>query len=84
MSDLTPNYENAYGIKHNWVNVFTHQWGRLGGKAKSYWRCAGCAEQFIHFYHDEPDIHKAMKDANVSEECPPVREKLIEQEDDGA
>ncbi len=66
MSDLNGE---GYGSQHIWKNHGCHQWGTFGGKAKSFWSCDRCNVGFVHFYHDTPDIHEAMKTAGVPNEC---------------
>lgn len=53
---------------HAFKNLGTLQWGSLSlpwESAKTDYKCERCGVAFTHFYHKEPNIYKAMKDANV-------------------
>ena len=60
---------SGYGDKHDWEMVYSHQWGALGGIPHSIFKCKKCQEGFTHYYHQTPDIFKAMEDMNVKETC---------------
>lgn len=69
MTQLTPEPHDQFGDSHNWQHGETHQWGQLGGRAQTPWRCLDCGASFTHYYHDTPDIRQAMRQANVPEIC---------------
>lgn len=57
------------GTNHNWQRLETNQWGAHGGPAVTGFCCADCNTYFAHYYHNTPDIYKAMKEQGVPEEC---------------
>lgn len=58
----------CYGITHNWKDKGTkqHAWPE---RRFTTWQCLECKVQFLHYYHVEPDIFKAMRYASVPEIC---------------
>jgi len=52
-------------ISHDFENIYTHQWAVWGGKAYSDFVCKKCGITFTHYYHEQPNIFAAIKDAGI-------------------
>ncbi len=60
------------GTNHNWEYGSTLQWGAHGApweSAQTVYHCIDCGVEFIHYYHNLPDIYEAMRYAGIPEEC---------------
>ncbi len=65
MSDLNGA---GFGDKHDWHRGDTEQspWPQ---SRSTLWSCRACKQVFRHYYHTISDIHAAMKQAGITEEC---------------
>lgn len=61
----------GYGDSHNWVHIHTNNWGATGGTAWSFYSCQDCQQRFVHYYHIQKDIFKAIQECNVTDKCTP-------------
>ena len=55
-------------MKHEFENLGSLQWGKAGlpyESAKTDYRCKKCKKGFTHFYHQEPNIYKAIEQAGL-------------------
>lgn len=61
----------GYGYDHNWIEVaFVPCSNRKPPYTRhSVWDCTNCSARFRHFYKQEPDIFKAMKDYGIQDKC---------------
>ena len=51
-----------------------HLWHYEGTPSTaSGYKCARCMQNFSHYYHEEPNIFKAMKSAGVPKTCPRIQ-----------
>lgn len=53
---------------HDWEREGSLQWGSLGlpySAAATNYRCRNCGARFVHFYHAEPDIFRAISAAGI-------------------
>lgn len=58
-------------MHHTWVNGESVQWGAGGlsyEDAATPYRCAACGAKFVHRYHIQPNIYKAMEEAGITED----------------
>ncbi len=62
----------GYGDKHDWREEGSLQWSAANlpsDSANTRYRCVRCMVEFRHYYHVEPNIFEAMKEAGVPENC---------------
>ena len=55
-------------MRHSFQNMGSLQWGKLGlpyESAKTEYKCKHCGKGFVHLYHQEPDIYKAMENVGL-------------------
>ena len=57
-SDINPFYPIGFG------GAMIHPIGGPTG-----YRCLKCGIEFLHHYHDEPDIFEAIKQAGIPDKC---------------
>ena len=65
MSDITGK---GYGDKHDWKCHGTEQMSSPKDRSTLY-ECKKCSEKFRHYYHSTSDIHEAMRERGIKEEC---------------
>jgi len=65
MSDITGK---GYGDKHNWIDKGTEQNYHPASRSTLF-SCKDCDAAFRHYYHLTPDIHQAMRECGIKEEC---------------
>jgi|ERR1700674_225070 len=65
-------------MNHDWVTEPSLQWAERGfgyDAAATPFHCSVCGVKFTHFYHQQPNIYKAMAEAGIGDECPRKSEK---------
>ena len=65
---------DIYDTKHDWKRGESLQWGAAGlpyDSAQSPFKCSKCGKEFIHYYHKQPNIYKAIAEAGIENwKCP--------------
>lgn len=79
MSDI---YANA----HKWERGDSLQWGAMNlpsTVAQTPFRCALCGASFVHYYHQQPNIYKAIAEAGIDNSvCQSTRKEGEKREGD--
>lgn len=61
-------------MRHQWERGESVQWSELGldgSAAATPFHCIVCGTRFTHFYHNEPNIYRAMAAVGIdNEKCP--------------
>jgi hypothetical protein len=59
---------DIYGTKHDWKGGESVQWGNAGlpsSAAATPFHCARCGVKFTHYYHQQPNIYKAIAEQGI-------------------
>ena len=65
---------DIYDSKHEWRSGNSVQWGAQGLRydaAATPFHCERCGAKFVHYYHRQPDIYKAIAEVGIENgHCP--------------
>lgn len=63
-------------MQHKWQRGESVQWGERGlgyDAAATPYYCETCGAKFVHRYHIQPNIYKAMEEAGITnDDCKPT------------